>query len=121
VAASGWLGQSESLIGGAIDWSTANFDQAETGLWRAGLGLDMGRVGPVWARPAQTRVKRWLCPCGSLGPKRALARVGVAHGFSLASEAALLFTGEVSVAAEGQDVGTGLGANTTDAEETEQV
>jgi hypothetical protein len=60
--------------------SMVNFDRAKTELRRAGLGLDTGRVGPVWAGPAQTHVKRWLCPHGRLGSKRALAYVGVAHG-----------------------------------------
>jgi hypothetical protein len=57
-----------------------NFDRAEIGLWWVGPGPDMGQVGPVWAGPARTHVKWWLCPCGSLGSKWALAHVGVAHG-----------------------------------------
>jgi hypothetical protein len=35
-------------------WSTVNFDRVETGLWRAGLGLDTGQVGLIWAGPGQT-------------------------------------------------------------------
>jgi hypothetical protein len=34
-------------------WSTVNFDRAETGPRWAGSGLDTGRVGPVWAGPAR--------------------------------------------------------------------
>ena len=55
MAAPDWLGRSESRTGGFVDWSMVNFDRAETGLWRVGLGLDTGRVGPVWARLARTR------------------------------------------------------------------
>jgi hypothetical protein len=54
-------------------WSTVNSDRAMTGLWRAGLGLDMGWVGP--GRPGhmssygcvhmQPRFRLGFGPCGS--------------------------------------------------------
>jgi hypothetical protein len=65
VAASDWPGQSESLTGGSVDWSTVNFDRAETGLWRAGLGLDTGRPRHVAA------------------PRGAMSRCGFKMGSSL--------------------------------------
>jgi hypothetical protein len=59
VAASDWpRGKSHRQVGPLTGQrSMVNFDWAETGLWRVRLGLDMGRVGPVLAGPAQTHVK----------------------------------------------------------------
>jgi hypothetical protein len=46
-----------------VDRSTVNDDRAWTRPWRARLG----GVGPVWVRPARTRVDRWASHVVHLG------------------------------------------------------